>query len=94
MIPAEGGERERKRTLTSLAACDGFWPGVGLGALRLIRFVMPESALVEPRDEPDESMLLGRAGFLAGCGMNDAVGCRTLSAVGRTNMPCPMGHSK
>jgi len=60
--------------LIPLGVRDGFWPGVGLGAFRLIRLVKAGSAGVEPREEADENKLLGRAVFLAGWGMNGAAG--------------------
>jgi hypothetical protein len=50
--------------LIPLGVRDGFWPGVGLGAFKLIRLFMAGSAGVEPREEADENMLLGRPFFL------------------------------
>lgn len=60
-----------------------------------MRLVKPGSAGVEPRDDADENMLLGRVVFLAGCGMKGAAGSASnLSALGRTNIPYPIGQSK
>jgi hypothetical protein len=52
-------------TLIPLGMRTGFWPGVGLGPFRLTRLARPGSAGVEPREEAEENMLLGRVDFLA-----------------------------
>lgn len=83
-------------TLTTLEGREGLGTGLGLGALRLIRLFKPASILPE-RVAPEVTMLLGRErGFFAtGCLGGAGGGCaRTMTVVGRTNMPKPIWQSK
>lgn len=84
-------------TLMTLEGRDkGLGTGLGLGAFRLIRLFKPASMLPE-RAAPEVTMLLGReSGLLAtGCfGGGGGGWARTVTVVGRTNMPKPIRQSK
>jgi len=87
-------------TRAILDGLDVLGPGLGLGALRLILLPSPGSPLA-PRAPvvAPVNMLLGRAGFRPGAAaaaLDDGRGgcASTVTVVGRTNMPWPMGHSK
>lgn len=98
---------QRGRTLAMLDGRPDLGPGLGLGALRLIRFPSPASDTLETRPPPTPNKLLGRPGLLAaaedapglgvvaaGEGAMAGAGAMMTSVDGRTNMPWPMAQSK
>jgi hypothetical protein len=86
------GPQTSRPTLAMLDGRDGLGAGLGLGAFKLIRLPMEESAMELGRPAPVTA--LGREGFRKGAALGAGAARRMVTAPGRTNIPRPIAQSK